>query len=113
MNGTILGWRPTGVLTKTLSSPSTVTLAMEPGLNYILSLSGRNRHSTVPGHPQEWSKAYDRVLERWRSSISDTVGIMHHPDVPNSYRVGDEESHLAQQFSGSQLLRVGVGTSIL
>jgi hypothetical protein len=43
----------------------------------------------------------------------DTVGIIHHPDVPSSCRVDGEESHLAQRFSGSQLLRVGVKTSIL
>ena len=38
----------------------------------------------------------------------DTVGIIHHPDVPSSCHVDGKESHLAQRFSSSQLLRVGV-----
>ena len=42
----------------------------------------------------------------------DTVGIIHHPDLPNCYRVDGEEPRLAQSFSGHQLLRIGAETSI-
>jgi hypothetical protein len=29
----------------------------------------------------------------------DTVGLIHHPNVPNSYHIDGEESHIAQRFS--------------